>query len=146
MVLPDAFLGADATLILVANVAGGLEVRAATTRRNVARVMPFMATERWLMLGVKAGGDRQALHEVIRQESWAVSDAMEHGAENDLIDRLANHTEFANVDKATLQAELDPATYVGRSPEQVVEFSEGPLADILETLEPFTVEQAEVTV
>ena len=146
MVLPDAFLAADATLILTANVAGGLEVRAATTQRNVERVMPFMATERWLMLGVKAGGDRQALHEVIRQESWAVSDAMEHGSENDLIDRLANHSGFANLDRPTLQAELDPAKYVGRSPEQVVEFSEGPLAEVLETLEQFTAEQAEVTV
>ena len=121
-------------------------MRAATTQRNVERVMPFMATERWLLLGVKAGGDRQALHEVIRQESWAVSDAMEHGSENDLIDRLANHSGFANLDRPTLQAELDPAKYVGRSPEQVVEFSEGPLAEVLETLEQFTAEQAEVTV
>ncbi len=146
MVLPEAFLGADAVLILAANVAGGLEVRPATTRRNVERVMPFMATERWLMLGVKAGGDRQALHEVIRRESWAVSDAMEHGSGNDLLDRLANHSGFANIDRATLQAELDPATYVGRSPEQVVEFTDGPLAQVLDSLEQFTAEQAEITV
>ncbi|MCZ6917303.1 MAG: adenylosuccinate lyase [Gemmatimonadetes bacterium] len=146
MVLPEAFLGADAVLILAANVAGGLEVRPATTRRNVERVMPFMATERWLMLGVKAGGDRQDLHEVIRRESWAVSDAMEHGSENNLLDRLASHSGFANIDRATLQAELDPATFVGRSPEQVVEFTDGPLADVLDSLEQFTAEQAEITV
>lgn len=146
LALPDAFLAADAVLILVENVARGLEVRTATIRRNVDRVMPFMATERWLMLGVQAGGDRQALHEVIRQESWAVRDAMEGGAPNDLVDRLARHTAFAGVDEAAFRAELDPARYVGRSAEQVLEYVEGPLAEVVSTLDAFTAEHAEVTV
>ena len=51
--------------------------------------MPFMATERWLMLGVAAGGDRQALHEVIRKHSLAVADAVSRGGANDLLERLA---------------------------------------------------------
>jgi adenylosuccinate lyase len=146
LVLPDAFLATDAMLILLNNVARGLEVRAATTGRNVARVMPFMATERWLMLGVKAGGDRQALHEAIRQESWAVTDAMEHGAENDLLDRLANHAEFSRVNRADLQTELDPSRHVGRSPEQVGEFIEGTLDALLESIRGFTVEEGEISV
>jgi adenylosuccinate lyase len=146
MVLPDAFLAADALLILVHNVVKGLEVREATTRRNVERVMPFMATERWLMIAAKAGGDRQELHEVIRQASWAVTDAMEQGAENDLLDRLATHETFAAVDRAALQAELDPTLYVGRCAEQVTEFTEGPLATLLESLQDFTSEEGEVSV
>ena len=146
LVLPDAFLATDALLILLTNVAQGLEVREATTRRNVERVMPFMATERWLMLGVTAGGDRQALHEVIRQASQAVGEAMEHGADNDLLDRLAGLDSFAAVDRAALEAELDPAGYVGRCPEQVEEFIRGPLAVLLGSIETFTVEKAEVMV
>ncbi len=146
LVLPDTFLATDALLVLLHNVARGLEVRAATTRRNVERVMPFMATERWLMLGVKAGGDRQTLHEVIRQESWAVTDAMEHGADNDLLDRLANHEEFSRVDQADLQGELDPSRHVGRSAEQVGEFVEGTLDPLLESLKGFTVEEGEISV
>ncbi len=146
IVLPDAFLATDALLILLHNVTEGLEVRAATTRRNVECVMPFMSTERWLMLGVKAGGDRQELHEVIRRESRAVTEAMEHGSHNDLLDRLAKHEAFANVDRAALQAELDPARYVGRSSEQVMEFSEGSLAALLESLREFTTDAGEITI
>jgi adenylosuccinate lyase len=62
LTLPEAFLGTDAILVLATNIAAGLEVREDVIRRNVMEKMPFMATERWLMLGVAAGGDRQALH------------------------------------------------------------------------------------
>ena len=146
IVLPDIFLATDALLVLLHNVTEGLEVRAATTSRNVECVMPFMLTERWLMLGVKAGGDRQELHEVIRRESQAVTEAMEHGSHNDLLDRLAKHKAFANVDRAALQAKLDPARYVGRSSEQVMEFSKGSLAALLESLQEFTTDDGEITV
>jgi adenylosuccinate lyase len=146
MVLPDAFLAADALLVLSLNVAAGLEVREASIKRNVEKVMPFMATERWLMLGVAAGGDRQTLHEVIRQASRAVSDAVERGEPNDLLERLAAHEAFRQMDRATLAAELDPARYVGRSAQQVEEYIEGPLAALLESLHEFTAEPTEVTV
>ena len=66
IVLPEAFLATDAILVLATNIAAGLEVREPVIARHVAEQMPFMATERWLMLGVSAGGDRQGLHEVIR--------------------------------------------------------------------------------
>jgi adenylosuccinate lyase len=137
LVLPDACLATDALLILATNVAAGLEVREAAIRRNVEAAMPFMATERWLMLGVEAGGDRQALHEVIRRHGRAVSAAIESGAPNDLLDRLAGDPAFKKVDARRLRAELEPARYVGRSPQQVMEYVEGPLAELLQSLRAY---------
>jgi adenylosuccinate lyase len=122
LVLPEAFLAADAILILATNVVAGLEVREAAIARHVAEQMPFMATERRLMLGVAAGGDRQALHEVIRTTSLAVAADVSGGASNDLLDRLARHPAFARVPAAALAAELDPARYTGRAEAQVGEF------------------------
>src|SRR5207302_954441 len=80
---PEAFLASDAILVLVTNVAAGLEVREAVIARHVAAQLPFLATERLLMRGVKAGGDRQRLHEVIRTHSLAIAQAMaEQGVAN----------------------------------------------------------------
>ncbi|MSR06924.1 MAG: adenylosuccinate lyase [Gemmatimonadetes bacterium] len=147
LVLPDACLATDALLILATNIAAGLEVREAAIRRNVESAMPFMATERWLMLGVEAGGDRQALHEVIRKHSRAVSVTVETGAPNDLLDRLGKDPAFAKVDAKRLRAELEPSRYVGRAPEQVTEYVEGPLADLLTSLKAYAVpDDAGVTV
>ena len=118
----------------------------AVVARNVARVMPFMATERWLMIGVEAGGDRQTLHEVVRQHSRAVSEAMADGAENDLLDRLSGDAAFAHVDADSLRAELDSARYIGRAPEQVKEFSTGPLKVLLDSLTNYAApDEAKVT-
>jgi adenylosuccinate lyase len=147
LVLPDGCLAADAVLILATNVAAGLEVREPAIRRNVEEAMPFMATERWLMLAVEAGGDRQSLHEVIRKHSRAVSMAVESGEPNDLLERLAADPGFARVNAAALRAELDPARYVGRAPQQVQEFTDGPLAELLDSLKSFTApDDAGVTV
>ena len=122
LVLPEAFLAVDAILILAENIAGGLEVRDGVVARHVAEQMPFMATERWLMLGVEAGGDRQALHEVVRKHSLAAAEQTATGGVNDLMERLGADAAFQKLDAAKLKAELDPAKYVGRSPEQVTEF------------------------
>ncbi len=147
IVLPDAFMAADAVLVLLANVCAGLEVRENTVRRNVDRVMPFMATERWIMLGVEAGGDRQNLHEIIRRESRAVEHAMEAGSSNDLLKRLSTHGEFASLDRETLQRELNPSRYVGRSPAQVTEYMEEHLTPLLKTLHSFDfADDGEITV
>src|SRR5439155_22836285 len=118
LVLPEAFLATDAILILATNVVAGLEVREPVIARHVAEQMPFMATERWLMLGVAAGGDRQSLHDVIRTASLAVAGEVSAGAPNDLLDRLARHPAFAKVPAAALAAELDPARYTGRAEAQ----------------------------
>jgi adenylosuccinate lyase len=137
LVLPDGALAADAILLLAADVARGLEVREAAIRRNIGRVMPFMATERWLVLGGKAGGDRQTLHEVMRRHSWAVADAVDRGEPNDLLERLAADPAFARVDAAALRAELDPARYVGRAPSQVTEYLRDHVDPLLRRLEPY---------
>ena len=130
LTLPEAFLATDAILMLAGNIAAGLEVREAVIARHVAEQMPFMATERWMMLGVQAGGDRQALHEVIRQSSHTVARLVSEGGPNDLLDRLGRAPEFAAVPVEQLRAELDPARYVGRAPEQTTEF----LAEFLNPL------------
>jgi adenylosuccinate lyase len=130
LVLPESMLVADAILILATNVARGLEVKESAIRRNVERVMPFMATERWLILGVQAGGDRQQLHEVIRRHSREAARGMESGGENDLLERLAADPAFSGVDASALKEELDPSRYIGRAPEQVEEY----IADRLDPL------------
>jgi adenylosuccinate lyase len=122
--LPEAFLATDAILILVENIVTGLEVRTAVIQRHVDAQMPFMATERWLMLGVRAGGDRQHLHEVIRGHSLAAAEAVSQGDRNDLLDRLGADPAFAKVPVASLQAELRPEQYTGRAEAQVGEFLE----------------------
>lgn len=122
LTLPEAFLSADAILMLAGNVAAGLQVRQEVINRRVAEQMPFMATERWLMVAVQAGHDRQVVHEVIRRHSLAVADRVAAGNPNDLIDRLAADDAFAGVAVDTLRAELAPTRYVGRAPQQVGEF------------------------
>jgi adenylosuccinate lyase len=140
LTLPEAFLGTDAILILATNIAAGLELREDVIRRHVAEQMPFMATERWLMLGVAGGGDRQALHEVIRQHSLAVAEAVSRGAPNDLLDRLAADPAFRTVPAAALRAELDPANYTGRAAQQVGEFLDDYLDPLLRRARPLAAE------
>lgn len=147
LALPESYLAADAILVLCTNIGAGLVVHERAIRRHVDDAMPFMATERWLMLGVGAGGDRQALHEVIRRHSREVSQAVAEGRANDLLERLARDPAFAGVDAAALRAELDPARYIGRSAEQVSEFIRGSVDPVLESLKPFAVpDEATVSV
>jgi adenylosuccinate lyase len=120
MTLPEAFLAADGILLILQNVAGGLTVYPKTVERRLAEELPFMATEEILMAGVRAGGDRQQLHERIRQHSWAAAEQVkQHGRPNDLVARLKADPAFAAVD---IDAALDPKRHVGRSAEQVDEF------------------------
>ena len=149
LVLPEAFLASDAILVLATNVAAGLEVREAVIARHVAAHLPFLATERLLMRGVKAGGDRQRLHEVIRTHSLAVAQAIaEQGVANDLLERLARDPAFKALHVALAAGELDPAAYVGRAPRQVDDFLERALPGVLHRIEAVapTVATAEVNV
>lgn len=148
LTLPEAFLGSDAILVLTTNVAAGLEVREEAISRHVREQMPFMATERWLMLGVAAGGDRQALHEVVRRHSLAVAEAVSRGEPNDLLDRLAADPAFRGVPVETLRAELDPSRYTGRAVPQVAEFLDEYLRPLLARALPLApaAEPAEVRV
>ena len=136
LAIPEAFLATDAILILVTNIAAGIEVRDSVIRRNVNVQMPFMATERWLMLGVRAGGDRQALHEVVRRHSLAVAESVSNGGANDLMERLGADPAFAAVPASAFAAELDPVHYTGRSESQVAEFIHEFLAPLLERVRP----------
>jgi len=142
LTLPEAFLTTDAILLLAANIASGLEVRPGVIRRHVENQMPYMATERWLMLGVQAGGDRQELHEVIRRHSLTVAAETAEGADNTLMERLASDPAFAAVDRDRLKAELDPARYTGRASTQVGEFLGEYFEPLLERARPHSVAAA----
>jgi adenylosuccinate lyase len=139
LVLPEAFLASDAILVLATNVAAGLEVRETVVRRHVDRALPYLATERLLMRAVKAGGDRQRLHEVIRGHSLAVAQAeAEQDAPNDLLTRLAADPAFRSLGITAQTDELDPHRYVGRAPQQVDQFLDEVLAPVLRRIESVT--------
>jgi adenylosuccinate lyase len=120
LTIPQAFLATDAILILFRNIVDGLVVYPRVIERHLREELPFMATEEILMAGVRAGGDRQDLHERIRVHSQeAGRQVKEHGKPNDLIERLAGDSAFAKVD---LTGALDPAKFIGRAPQQVDQF------------------------
>lgn len=120
LVIPQAFLAIDAALVLMQNVSEALVVYPKTIAKNLAAELPFMATEAILMAAVTAGGDRQELHEAIRQHSQAAALRVKsEAAENDLLDRLRQDPRFAGLDIDRL---TDPALFVGRAPQQVDEF------------------------
>jgi len=122
LVIPEMFLATDAILLLMANISRGLEVHPAVIARRVAAELPFMATEELIVRAVRAGGDRQVAHEVIRKHSQAAARALKDGAEsNDLLDRLSKDKSFG-VKLKDLEGAIDPKRFVGRAPEQVDEF------------------------
>ncbi|MCA9238414.1 MAG: adenylosuccinate lyase [Planctomycetales bacterium] len=128
LVLPQAFLGIDAVLLLYRNVAEGLVVYPEVIAKNLREELPFMASENILMAAVAAGGDRQDLHERIRQHSQAAAaEVKQHGRSNDLLERLAEDAAFAGVD---LHAAVDARGLIGRAPEQVDEFLANVVAPI----------------
>jgi adenylosuccinate lyase len=120
LVIPQAFLAIDAILILYQNVANGLAVYPQVIARHLREELPFMATENVLMAAVAAGGDRQELHERIRQHSQAAAAVVkQQGGENDLIARLKGDPAFKQVD---VDSTVDASKLTGRSKEQVDEF------------------------
>ncbi|MGA2063492.1 MAG: adenylosuccinate lyase [Thermoguttaceae bacterium] len=128
LVLPQAFLAADAVLVLCQNVTAGLVVYPRVIAANLQAELPFMATENILMAGVAAGGDRQDLHERIRRHSQAAAAVVkEQGGKNDLLERMAGDPAFAEVDLGAL---LAPSDFVGRAPQQVDEFLSEVIAPI----------------
>jgi adenylosuccinate lyase len=125
LVIPQAFLAADAILLLLQNITAGLVVYPKVIAANLAEELPFMATENILMAAVQAGGDRQELHERIRRHSQdAAQRVKQEGLSNDLLHRLAADPAFGQID---VTAVLNPRNFIGRAPEQVAEF----LADIV---------------
>jgi adenylosuccinate lyase len=128
--IPESFLGTDAILVLFGNVAAGLEVHPARIRSRVEAELPFMATESLIVRAVRRGGDRQAVHEVIRRHGLAAASALKDGAtRNDLLDRLAEDPAFG-VPINELREASSPAAFIGRAPEQVDDF----LREVVEPL------------
>ncbi len=122
LAIPESFLATDAILVLLRNIVSGLEVHPARIRRRVDDELPFMATEELIVRAVRAGGDRQVAHEVIRGHSIAAARAVKDGApRNDMLERLAADPAFG-VPLEDLQLLADPTRFTGRAPEQVTEF------------------------
>ncbi len=123
VVVPEVFLATDAMLRIVTNVARGLVVYPKVIESRLRAELPFMASENILMAAVAAGGDRQDLHERIRQHSQAAAQRVKlEGGDNDLLERLRSDPAFAGVDLAKA---LHPKHYIGRAPQQVDEFVRG---------------------
>jgi adenylosuccinate lyase len=120
LAIPEAFLAADGVLRIVMNVTAALVVNEGPIAAHIAAELPFMATENILMAAVKAGGDRQELHERLRKHSLAAAEQVKvHGRPNDLIARLKADEALAAVD---IDAVLEPAAFIGRAPQQVDDF------------------------
>lgn len=130
--IPEAFLATDGLLNLYINVVDGLVVYPKVIEKHLEEELPFMATETILMEGVKRGGDRQVLHEAIRNHSMATTERIKiHGGENDLIYRIGNDPVFKmTIDE--IKELLKPERFIGRSIQQVEEFIDGEVSGILE--------------
>ena len=119
--MPEGFLCADAILRLAQNVTNGLHVNEKIVEKTVREYLPFIATENLMMEGVKRGGNRQELHEIIRKCSMDATAKMKNGEKWDLLADLAEYTAFG-MTKQEMEAVLDPVRYIGRCPEQVDNF------------------------
>ena len=128
--VPEAFLAADGVLSLCMNVTEGLVVYPKVIRKHLMEELPFMATENIMMDAVKAGGDRQELHEKIRTLSMEAGKRVKaDGEANDLLDRIAQDPAFG-MSREDLEACMDPEKYTGRAREQVEEY----LAEVVKPL------------
>lgn len=135
--IPQAFLATDAVLRIALNLLTqrtgpdtfGLVVNVPVVARNVREYLPYMATENLMMAAVRAGGDRQEVHEIVRKHSHAVTAKVKEGTGTaaELFDLLRSEKAFSRVDFA---GETDPRGFVGRSPEQVTEFLEEYVAPV----------------
>ena len=128
----EAFLATDAILDIYGNVVDGLVVYEKVIRKRIMEELPFMATETILMEGVKRGGDRQELHEQIRVHSMEAGKMVKvEGKSNDLIERILKDPAF-DMSEEEIRIMLKPENFVGRSPEQVVEFIQNYIQPILD--------------
>jgi adenylosuccinate lyase len=130
--VPEAFLATDAILRIYLNIAGGMVVYPKVIEKHINAELPFMATENIMMAAARAGGDRQELHERIRQHSMAAGARVKmDGLENDLLERIADDPLF-NLSRDDLSSMLNASDYIGRCPEQVSEFLENYVKPIID--------------
>ena len=119
--MPEGFLCADAILRLARNITAGLRVNEAIVDKSIREYLPFLATENLMMEAVKRGGDRQALHEVIRRCSMEAAQKLQNGEPSDLIERLTATGAFGMTEAEMIEL-LSPENYIGRCKEQVEAF------------------------
>ena len=144
--VPEGFLAIDGILDLYLNVVDGLVVYPKVIEQHLMNELPFMATENIMMDAVKAGGDRQELHEKIRQHSMAAGRVVkEEGKPNDLLERIAGDPSFG-MTMEQLQSIMKPENFVGRAPQQVEEFVEEVIQPILEANKELLGVKAEINV
>ncbi|HIT60801.1 MAG TPA: adenylosuccinate lyase [Candidatus Fimousia stercorigallinarum] len=144
--VPEGFLAVDGILDLYLNVVDGLVVYPKVIESRLMKELPFMATENIMMDAVKAGGDRQELHERIRQHSMAAGRVVKvEGKENDLLERIAADPAFG-MTKEQLDAIMEPKNFVGRAPEQTDEFIKEVVNPILEENKDILGMKAEINV
>ncbi len=142
----EAFLAVDSILNIMLNVTSDLVVYPKVVTQRVMKELPFMATENIMMQAVKKGGDRQELHEKLRQHSIAAAKVVkEEGGENDLIDRVVNDKSF-NLTKDEIMAVMQPIHFVGRAVEQVDEFLDTCVNPILDANRDILGESAQLKV
>jgi adenylosuccinate lyase len=147
LVIPEAFLAADAALVIATNVCEGLVVYPAVIARHLSEELPFMATENIIMAAVKSGLDRQDIHERIRVHSMEAGKRVKlEGKPNDLLDRIANDPQF-HMTKKDIEKLLNVDDFIGRAPEQTREFIASVIDSLLERAQGFgTVQKAELSV
>ena len=144
--IPEAFLAVDGILDLCLNVVDGLVVYPKVIEKRLRSELPFMATENIMMDAVKAGGNRQELHERIRELSMeAGRNVKVEGKENNLLELIAADPAF-NMSLEDLQKTMDPAKYVGRSKEQVDAFLKNVIRPVLEENKELLGVKAEINV
>ena len=144
--VPEGFLAVDGILDLYLNVVDGLVVYPKVIEKHMMAELPFMATENIMMDAVKAGGDRQELHERIRTLSMeAGRNVKENGKENNLLELIAADPAF-NLSLDALKQTMDPKKYVGRAPRQVEEFLEECIRPVLEANQELLGMTAEINV
>ena len=144
--VPEGFLAVDGILQLYMNVVDGLVVYPKVIEKRLMSELPFMATENIMMDAVKAGGDRQELHERIRELSMEAGKHVKaEGKDNDLLELIAADPAF-NLKLEDLQKTMDPHRYVGRSPQQVTDFLKECVAPVLEEYRDVLGEKAEINV
>jgi adenylosuccinate lyase len=136
--IPEMFLAADASLLIALNICDGLVVYPQVIMKHIHEELPFMATENILMACVKRGGDRQELHEQIRKHSMDAAKAVkDEGKPNDLLKRIAADPVFS-VSEADLEKIVNVNDFIGRAPQQVVEFIEEYVDPILLKIKSIT--------
>ena len=144
--IPEGFLAIDGILDLCLNVVDGLVVYPKVIRKHMMAELPFMATENIMMDAVKAGGDRQELHERIRELSMeAGKNVKVNGEENNLLELIAADPAFG-LSLEDLKKTMEPSRYVGRAPEQVDAFLGQVVKPILEKYSDILGEKAEINV